>query len=159
LRHTFLGVGRGVKRFDWRLMLFGADFGNENRVLLLNVRGVEQHDTAEVARGGRAMDRAVVIFAQARQLARMIQMRMAQDDGVHQSRVERQNFIELLRFLAMTLEQTAFEQQLFTVDLDEIHRTGRCARRAEEIDFHARKENAPAAESREQSPLVFRPKR
>src|SRR5882724_731703 len=65
-------------------------------------------------------------------------MRMAQDDGVHLPRVERQNFIELFRFLAMALEQPAFEQQFFAVDLDEIHRAGRGARRAEEMDFHAR---------------------
>ena len=88
------------------------------RVLFLNVRGVQQHDAAQIARGGRAMDRAVVGFAQARQFARVIQMRMAQDDGVHLLRVERQNSIERFRFLAMALKQSTFEQQFFAVDLD-----------------------------------------
>ena len=138
LRHAFLGVGRGVKRLDGRLMFFGAHFGNEKRVLFLNVRGVEQHDAAQIARGRSAMDRAVVSFAQARQFAGVVQMRMAQDDGVHRARVERQNFIELLRLLAMALEQAAFEQQFFAVDLQQIHRAGGGARRAEEMDFHAR---------------------
>ena len=82
------------------------------------------------------MDRAVVSFAQAGQLAGVIQMRMAQDDGVHLLRVERQNFIERLRFLAMALKQSTFEQKFFAVDLDEIHRAGGCSRRAEEMDFH-----------------------
>jgi hypothetical protein len=61
---------------------------------------------------------------------------MAQDNGIHLFRIERQNFIERLRFLAMTLEQTTFEQQFFAVDLNEIHRAGGRARRAEKVDFH-----------------------
>jgi hypothetical protein len=69
---------------------------------------------------------------------------MAQHDRVNLLRVEWQNFIERLRFLAMALEQTALEQQFFAVDLDEIHRTGGGARRAEEVDFHWPKETAPA---------------
>ena len=84
------------------------------------------------------MDRAVVIFAQARQLARMIQVRVAQDNGVNRFWVEREIFIELLRFLAVALEQSAFEQKFFAVDLDQIHRAGGGARRAEEMEFHVR---------------------
>ena len=37
----------------------------------------------------------------------------------------------------MALEQAAFEQQPFAVDLEEIHRAGGGAGRAEEMDFHA----------------------
>jgi hypothetical protein len=66
---------------------------------------------------------------------------MAQDDGVHLPRIERHDFIELLRFLAVALEQTAFEQKFLAVDLDEIHGAGGGARRAEEMDFHVRKLN------------------
>ena len=138
LRHTFLGVSGGVKRLDGRLMFFCAHFGDKHGVLFLDVRRVHQHDAAQVARSGRAMDGAVVVFAQARQLARVVQVRVAQDDGVHLPRVKRQNFIELLRFPAMALEQTAFKQKSFAVDLDEIHGAGGGARRAEEVDFHAR---------------------
>jgi hypothetical protein len=36
----------------------------------------------------------------------------------------------------MALKQTAFEQQFFAVDLDEIHGAGGGARRAKEMDFH-----------------------
>jgi hypothetical protein len=38
----------------------------------------------------------------------------------------------------MALEQSAFEQQPFAIDLDEIHGPGGGARRAKEMDFHAR---------------------
>jgi hypothetical protein len=99
------------------------------------------------------MNRAVVIFAQARQFACVIQMRMAQDDGIHLPQVEREIFIERLRFLTMTLKKSAFEQKLFAVDFDEIHRTGGGARRAEKVDFHWRKENAMDAQSRAQLPF------
>ena len=84
------------------------------------------------------MNRAVVIFAKRGQFARMIQMRMAQDDGVNDFWVERKISIERLRFRAMALKQTTFEQKIFAVDLDEIHGAGRRARRAEEVDFHVR---------------------
>ena len=62
---AFFGVGDGVKRFDRRLMFFArAFFGNEGGVLFLNVRRIHEHDAAQVARGGGAMDRAVVtLFA------------------------------------------------------------------------------------------------
>jgi len=89
------------------------------------------------------MDRAVVIFAQTRQFARVIQVRVAQDDGVHLPRVEGHDFIEQFRFLAMALEQSAFEQKFFAVDLDEIHGAGGGARRAKEMDFHARDLTTP----------------
>ena len=136
LLYTFLGVGRGVKRLDGRLMFSGADFRDEHRILLLDVRGIKSMMPHKVAGGGRAMDRTVIIFAEARQLAGVIQMRMAQDHCVHRRVSNGKNFIELFRFLAMALEQTAFEQQVFAVDLNEIHGAGRGARGAEEVDFH-----------------------
>jgi hypothetical protein len=42
----------------------------------------------------------------------------------------------------MALEQAAFEQQPFAVDLDEIHGAGGSARRAEEMDFHVAQRDA-----------------
>ena len=122
-------------------MFFRPDFGYEHGVLLLNVRRIQKHDAAKVARGGRAMDRAIVSFAQRRQLARVVQMRMAQDHGVNLPWVEWKCFVEPFGFFAMALKQTAFEQQLFPVYLDEIHGAGRGSRRAEEVDFHWAKGN------------------
>ena len=90
-------------------MFFGADFGNEDGVLFLNVRRVQKHDAAQIFCRRCAMNRAVVNFAERRQFARVIQMRMAQDDGIHVLGVERKIPVEQFRFLAMALEQTAFE--------------------------------------------------
>ena len=126
-----------VKRLDGRLMFFRAPFGDEERVLLLDVRGVNEHDAAQVARGVGAMDRAVVaLLGEVRQVAGMINVRVAQDDGVHLLRVEGKTAVAVGGFLAVALEEAAFEQQPFAVDLDEIHRAGGGARRAEEMDFH-----------------------
>jgi hypothetical protein len=85
------------------------------------------------------MNRPVIIFAQAGQFTRVIQVGMAQDDRIHRAGVKRQDFIELFRFLPVPLEQTALEQKFFAVDLDEIHGTGRRARGAEEVNFHGAK--------------------
>jgi len=54
-------------------------------------------------------------------------------------RVERKAAVALDGFFAVALEEAAFEQQPFAVDLDEIHRTGGGARRAEEVDLHGEK--------------------
>jgi DNA-binding phage protein len=61
---------------------------------------------------------------------------MAQDDGVNLLRVKRKTVVAVDGFLAVALEQTAFEQQFLAVHLDLIHRAGGSARGAEEVDFH-----------------------
>jgi hypothetical protein len=63
---------------------------------------------------------------------------MAQDHGINLSRIEGKAAIALRGFLAVPLEQAAFEQESFAVDLDEVHRAGGGAGGAEEMDLHAR---------------------
>ena len=102
------------------------------------MRGIHEHDAAKVARGEGAMDVAgVALLDEVRQVARMVHVRVAQDDGVNLLRVERKAAVALDGFLAMALKEAAFEQQAFAVDLEQIHRAGGGARRAEEMDFHA----------------------
>jgi hypothetical protein len=64
---------------------------------------------------------------------------VAQDDGVNLLRVERKTAVALDGFLAVALEEAAFEQQPFAVDLEQVHRAGGGARRAEEVDLHGEK--------------------
>jgi hypothetical protein len=47
----------------------------------------------------------------------------------------------------VALEQAAFQQQFFAVHLEEIHRAGGGARRAEVVDFHADKMRRCAAQA------------
>jgi hypothetical protein len=66
----------------------------------------------------------------------VIHVRVAQDDGVNGLWIERKAAVAVDGFLAVALEQTAFEQKFFAVDLEEIHRAGGGAGGAEVVDFH-----------------------
>jgi hypothetical protein len=81
----------------------------------------------------------VALLDEVRQVARMIHVRVTQDDGVNLLRVERKAAIALDGFLAVALKEAAFEQQPLAVDLEQIHRAGGGARRAEEVDLHGEK--------------------
>ena len=83
------------------------------------------------------MDRAVVaLLDKVRQVARVVNVRVAQDGGVNLARVERKAAVAVRGLLAVALVEAAFEQQALAVDLDEIHGAGGGAGRAEEMDFH-----------------------
>ena len=133
-----LGVGDRVKRRDGRQILFSALLGNKRRVLHLDTRRIHQQDAAEVAGGEGAMDVAgVALPHQVGQIARMIHVGVAQYQRIHGRRIEREMFVPLLHLGAMALEQSAFQQDLFAVDLDQVHRAGGGPRRAEVVDLHA----------------------
>ena len=137
LGHGLFGIGDVIERFDGRLVFFGAPFGDKDRVLLLDVGGINEHDAAQVAGGVGAMDRpGVALFDEIRQVAGVVNVRVAQDDGINRSWIERKIRVALGGFLAMPLEKATFEQQPFAIDLEQIHRAGGGARRAEEMDLH-----------------------
>ncbi len=121
-------------------MFFGALLRDERRVFHLDVRRIHEHDTAQITRGEGAIDIArITLLDEIGQIARVIHVRVAQDDSVNLPWIKRETAIARRGFLAMALEQATFEQQLFAVDFEQIHRAGRRARRAEEMDFHGAK--------------------
>jgi hypothetical protein len=61
---------------------------------------------------------------------------MAQNQGVNLARVKWKTTVALNGFLAVTLEQTAFEQEASAVDLKQVHRAGGGSRGSEEMDAH-----------------------
>ena len=137
LMQRFFRVGDGVKRFDRRKFFLRPLFGDEHGVVHLDVRRIHEHDAAKVARGERAMDVAgIALFDEVRQVARVIHVRVAQDNGINLLRVERKAAVALDGFLTVALEEAAFEQQPLAVDFEQIHRAGGGARRAEEVDLH-----------------------
>src|SRR5882757_5662061 len=69
----------------------------------------------------------------------MIDVRMAENDSINLFRIEREFAIALDRLLAFALEQAAFEKKTVAVDLEEIHRAGGRASRAQETDLHGAK--------------------
>ena len=83
LADRLLGIDRCVKRFDRRLAVFGAFFGNECRVVALNLRGIFEHDGREVACGKGAINIAFEsLAAKVRQISAVIDMSMTEDRGL-----------------------------------------------------------------------------
>jgi hypothetical protein len=66
----------------------------------------------------------------------MINVGMAQDNGVQLLRIERKTAISLDGILAPSLEQAAFEQQSLPTDFDQVKRAGSCASGPEKVDKH-----------------------
>jgi hypothetical protein len=64
-------------------------------------------------------------------------VRVAQHDGVDLPGVKGKTAVALDGFVAVALEQAAFEQQPPAVHFQQIHGTGGGARGAEKMDFHA----------------------
>ena len=136
-RDGFFRIGNPVKRLNRRPMFPGPQTGNEERVLFLNMRRVQEHDGAQIARGARAMNRsAITLFHEIGQVARVVNVRVAQYHRINLPRVKWKRTIPLRSLFAMTLKQAAFQQQPPAIDFQQIHRARGGARRAEEVDFH-----------------------
>jgi hypothetical protein len=110
------GIGDGVQWLGVRSpMAF-----QKVRVLFLNVRGVGKHDRAEITRGRRRPDGALVsLIDQKRQPARMIDMRMRQHDAVDVFDGQRQFRVFDATLRAATLKQAAVQQNRATADTQE----------------------------------------
>jgi hypothetical protein len=66
----------------------------------------------------------------------VINVRVAQSHGVNLAGIKWETTVALNGFLAVPLEQTAFEQQTFAVDLNEVHGASGGSRGSEEMDVH-----------------------
>ena len=141
LPDRLLGVGGGVKRLDRREALLGALLGDERGVIALDLGRILEHDAGEVARGKGAVDVSLeALAAEVRQVAAVIDVRVAQDHRVDLLRVEGEVAVALDGFAAPALEQAALQQQPLAVEFQEIHRPGRRAGGAEEMNSHHQKE-------------------
>src|SRR2546425_7305495 len=128
LAHGLFGVPGSVEWFDWRQACPGASFGDILRVGALNFGGVLQHDGGKVPSGERAVNIAeVALVAKVWQIPAMVDMRVAEHDGVEPFRVERKVSVPLDGFAAFALEQTALEQKPSPVEFEQKHGAGRRA--------------------------------
>jgi len=66
----------------------------------------------------------------------MINVRMAQHHVINLFWIEWKSPIAFHRFIAMSLEQPAFKQKSFTVNLEKIHGARGCASSSKEVDAH-----------------------
>ena len=132
------GVGQGVQRLALRARL--AAPLEELEVLLLDVRGVREHDRAEVAGRRRGVDGAVeAVPHQQREPARVVDVGVAQDHAVDPARVEGQLEVQRVRLRPPSLEESGVEQESPARGLEQVHRAGHLARRAveREADAHS----------------------
>ena len=108
----------------------------------MNLGGILEHDAREVAGGERTINIPFEpLPAKVGQVAAVVDVGVAEHDAIDRLRVERKCAIALDGFLAFALEESAFEQQPFAVDLEQVHGAGGGARGAEKVDSHARKGN------------------
>src|SRR2546426_9687793 len=91
LAQGLFGIPGRVEWFDWRQTCPGPFFGDILRVGALNFGGVLQHDGGKVPRGERAIDvSGVALAAEVWQIPAVVDMRVAENDGVELFRVERE---------------------------------------------------------------------
>ena len=125
LAHGFFGIGRAIERFDWRQAAFGALFGNERRVVALDLGRIFQHDAGQVTRGKGAVDVSFeTLPAQVRQIAAVIDVRVTQHHRIDFARVEGKLAVTFNGFIAVPLVETALQQDFSAIELQEVHRTG-----------------------------------
>ena len=66
----------------------------------------------------------------------MVDVRMAEDDGIELLRIEREIAITLDGFVTFALEQPAFEEEALLIDFEQKEGAGCGAGGAEEVDLH-----------------------
>ena len=109
----------------------------EARVLLLDVRGIGEHDRAEVARRRGCPDRLVVAAADEKgQAPRVIDVRVREHDRVDLVHRYRERAVLLVAGEAAPLEHPAVEQHGAAVDAEDVARPGDLARCTKELELH-----------------------
>src|ERR1035437_545646 len=137
LTHHLVGVPGSVKRFDGRETSLGALLRYERGVVPLDLGGILEHDAGQVAGGKGAVDVSLkTLAAKVRQVATVVDVRVPQHHCVNTLRVERKASVALDGFATPALKQAALQQQPLSINLTEIHRSGRRAVSAEEVNAH-----------------------
>ena len=118
-----------------RLALLAALLVDVFHVLGLEVGAVAQHRVAQVARGGRGVDRPAVAGLHERgDAAAVVDVGVGEDDGVDLLRGERHRAVRLERLLAVALQEAAVEEDAMSVVFDAVEGAGGGARGAEEAE-------------------------
>ena len=127
-----LHVRLRVERLHPRFRIIAGDV-EVGRVLFLDLGGIGQHDPQQVARRRRTEDRPIKPLSRQRgQVAAMVDVGVAEDDGVDLVRMEGEVAVALPGLLAAALVQSAVEEDFVVADLQQVHRTGHAAGRPPE---------------------------
>ena len=129
-------VVAGVEREDFRLALAAVAIGAFG-VVLGQRRRVEQHDRHQLRRRALREDRSgEAALHQQGHAPDVVDVRMADDQGVQARRIERKR-VEIPRLgMAVALDHPAVQQHPLASHFDLVHRAGDLARRPVESNAH-----------------------
>src|SRR6185436_18127139 len=100
--------------------MLSALFRDKGSIVALNFRRVLEHDAGEIARREGTVDVAAeTLAAKIGQVAAVIDVRMAQQDCVNLLRVEGKPAVTFHGLGALSLEQTALQQEALAVELEQ----------------------------------------
>ncbi len=117
--HRSDGVSQSIQRLDEFLLPLGEKLS----VPFLNVSRVRQHDGSQIPSCRRRPDRLVVAFRyEIRKPARMVDVRVGENDGVELRDRYGKLAVLLRRLLALPLEHPAVERDGVTVDAKQVAR-------------------------------------
>jgi hypothetical protein len=114
------GVNLRIKRLS-RDVLRVAMLVRLPRVLLLDVRGIRQHERAQVARARRTKDAAAKALAdQPRKVTTVIEMSMREDDCVDLRRRDRKRRPVAMPQLFETLKEAAVDENPMVAEIEQM---------------------------------------
>lgn len=106
------GIRLSIERLDWRLAPLGAALVDKLGVRLLDVARVLQHHIRQVGGGLRHVDRPIEAAPhQVGQVARVVDVRVRQDDRIHGARIEREVQVSGVGLLPSPLIQPTVQKE------------------------------------------------
>lgn len=116
LFNHFFRIGNGIKRLNWRQALPGVLFGNKSGIGHLNLCRIYQHNAGQIPGSECAMNISrESLLAEVWQIARVVHVRVTQNDSVNLFWVKWKATVARRFFLAMALKEAAFEQQFSAI--------------------------------------------
>ncbi len=138
LAHGHLRILGRVQGSDRRLPLLDPLLGNELRIRPLDLGRVGQHHCGQIPRGeGRVDVPPEALTTEVRQVSAVIDMCVAEHDGVQRGGIKGKPAVALDRFVPVALIKAAFHQDSASVDLNEVHRSSGGPGGSKEVDVHA----------------------
>ena len=143
-RESLFGILAGVKRLDSCFVVVVeytfAAITTAHQILgvfFMDVSTVEEHGATQVLGRGSGMDRTMeALFDEVREVARMIDMGVRENDTIYRTRVEWEATIAVAGLRAATLEEPAIEQDAAIALPHFMHGSSHCACGAPKINFH-----------------------
>ncbi len=87
-------------------------------IFFVDVPGIAQHDAGQISRGRGGVDGIVIaLFHQVGQITGVIDVRVRKDQRVDFAGIKGKGCVAFVKITPAPLEDTAFQKQLLTIDL------------------------------------------